>query len=126
MSWNVVMYLIIANKKEILPPHIISVWNDFNKTKSLVNYFALSLCNPKPIISFARKNGLFDKITFCQLTQYCWSNTAADNARILEVSTSPASIKYKFGIQVPKRIKNAIDLDKKNAKCLFIGIKYAS
>jgi hypothetical protein len=26
-------------------------WNDVNKTKSWVNYFALSISNPKPIIS---------------------------------------------------------------------------
>jgi hypothetical protein len=25
-------------------------WNDINKTKSWVNYFAISLSNPKPII----------------------------------------------------------------------------
>jgi hypothetical protein len=49
---------------------------------------------------------------FCHLTQYCRSNTAVDNVRIIKVSTSPAGIKYKFGIQVPKGIKNAIDLDK--------------
>jgi hypothetical protein len=51
---------------------------------------------------------------FCQLTQYCRSNMAVDIARILKVSTSPAGIKYKFGIQAPKAIKNAFDLDKKN------------
>jgi hypothetical protein len=33
-------------------------WNDVNKTKSWVNYFALSLSNPKPIISFSRNNNL--------------------------------------------------------------------
>jgi hypothetical protein len=49
---------------------------------------------------------------FCHLTQYSRSNMAVDIARILKVSTSPAGIKYKFGIQVP--IKNAIDIDKKN------------
>jgi hypothetical protein len=32
---------------------------------------------------------------------------------------SPAGIKYKFGIQVPKGIKNAIDLDKKNGNQLW-------
>jgi hypothetical protein len=39
-------------------------WNDVNKTKSWVNYFALSLSNPKPIISFARNNNLLDKMPF--------------------------------------------------------------
>jgi hypothetical protein len=43
-------------------------WNDINKTKSWVNYFGLSLINPKPIISYARNNKLLDKIPFCHLT----------------------------------------------------------
>jgi hypothetical protein len=78
-------------------------WNDINKNKSWVNYdfFALSLSNPKPIISFARNNNLLDKMPFGHLIQYCTSNTAVDIARILKASTSPAGIKYKFGIQVP-------------------------
>jgi hypothetical protein len=94
-------------------------WNDINKTKSWVNYFALSLSSPKPIISFARNNNLLDKMPFCQLTQYCRSNTAVHITRILKVSTIPAGIKYKFGIQVPKGIKNSIDLDKKNGNQLW-------
>jgi hypothetical protein len=36
---------------------------------------------------------------------------AVDIARILKVSTSPAGIKYKYGIQIAKGIKNAINLD---------------
>jgi hypothetical protein len=94
-------------------------WNDVNKGKSWVNYFALSLSNPKPIISFAWNNNLLDKIPFCHLTQYCRSNTAVDIAKIFKASTSPAGIKYKFGIQVPKGIKNAIDLHKKNGNQLW-------
>jgi hypothetical protein len=87
-------------------------WNDVNKNKSWMNYFASSLSNPKPIISFARNNNLLDKMPICHLSQYCRSNTVVHIARILKVSTSPAGIKYKFGIQVPKGIKNAIDIDK--------------
>jgi hypothetical protein len=96
-------------------------WNDINKTKSWVNYdfLALSLSNPTSIISFSRNDNLLDKMPFCHLTQYCRSNTAVDVARILKVSTSPAGIKYKFGIQVPKGIKNAINIDKKNGNQLW-------
>jgi hypothetical protein len=68
-------------------------WNHINKTKSWLNYFALSLNNPKPIISFASNNNLLDKMPFCRLTQYCRSNTTVDFPRILKVSTSPAGIK---------------------------------
>jgi hypothetical protein len=94
-------------------------WNDITKTKSWVNYFALSLSNPKPIISFSRNNNLFNKMPFCHLAQYCRSNTAVHIARIHKVPTSPTGIKYKFGIQVPKGIKNAIELDKKNGNKLW-------
>jgi hypothetical protein len=59
---------------------------------------------------------LLDKMLFCHLNNYCRSNTAVDIARILKVSTSPAGIKYKFGNQVSKGIKNAIDLEKKEWK----------
>jgi hypothetical protein len=74
-------------------------WNSINKSKSWVNYFASSLSNPKPIISFEKNNNLLDKMSFCHLTQYCRSNTAVEIARILKLSTIPAGIKYKFGIQ---------------------------
>jgi hypothetical protein len=84
-----------------------------------LRFFALSLSNPKPIISFARNNNPLDRMPFCHLTQYCRSNMAEDIARILKVSTSPAGIKYKFGIQVATEIKNAIVLDKKNKNQLW-------
>jgi hypothetical protein len=84
-----------------------------------VNYFALSLSNLKPVISFASNNNLSDTMPFCHLSQYCRSNTAVDIARILKVSTSPTGIKYKLGIQVPKGIKNAIELVKKNGNHLW-------
>jgi hypothetical protein len=116
--------LINAKKKEMLIAQITSVWlpvewNDINKTNSWVNYFALSLSNTKPIISFARNNNLSYKISFCCLNQFHRSNTAVDIARILKVSTSPAGIKYKFVIQVHKGIENAIDLDIKNRNQLW-------
>jgi Ni,Fe-hydrogenase III large subunit len=84
-----------------------------------VNSFALSLSNPKLIISFARGNNLLGKMAFCHLTQYYRSNMEVDIARILKILTSSAGIKYKFGIQVPKGIKNAIDLDKKSRNQLW-------
>jgi hypothetical protein len=42
-----------------------------------------------------------------------------DIAKIYKVSANPANITYKFGIQVPKVIKNAINLDKKNGSNLW-------
>jgi hypothetical protein len=56
---------------------------------------------------------------FCHLTQYCRLNTPVDIARIHKILLSPAGIKYKFDIQVPRGIKNAINLDKKNGNQLW-------
>jgi hypothetical protein len=84
-----------------------------------MNYIALSLSNSTLIISFEITNGLLDKMTFYHLSLHCRSKTAVDIERILKVSISHAGIKYKFGIQVTKGIKNEIDLDKKNGNQLW-------
>jgi hypothetical protein len=56
---------------------------------------------------------------FSHLIRYCKVKTPMEITRIHKASTSPTSIKYKFGIHVPKGIKNAINLDKKNGKNLW-------
>jgi hypothetical protein len=83
-----------------------------------MNFFALSLSNPTPIISFARSHNLLDEMPFRHLTQYSKIKTAVEIAKIHELSASPTSIRYKFGIQGPKGIKSAIELDKKNESSL--------
>jgi hypothetical protein len=93
--------------------------NDINKTKSWLNYFAFSLNDPKPIISFAKNNNLLDSMPFCHLNHFCRFNRAVHIARIFKVSTIPAGIKYKFCTQVPREIKNKIDLDNKNGNQLW-------
>ena len=94
-------------------------WNDINKSKSWVNFFALSLSNPTPVISFARNQNLQNRMPFYHLVQYCKAKTPVDISKIYKVSANPTTIKYKFGIQVPKGIKNAINLDKKNGNNLW-------
>jgi hypothetical protein len=94
-------------------------WNDINKSQSWVNFFALSLSDPTPVILFARKQNLLNRMPFNHLIQYCKTKSSVDIARIHKASTNPTSIKYKFGVQVPKGIKNAINLDKKNGNNLW-------
>jgi hypothetical protein len=60
------------------------------------------------IISFARKHNLLDKIDFQHLVHYCKARTQVEAAKILKASASSTSVKYKFGIQVPRGMKNAI------------------
>ena len=86
-------------------------WNDINKSQSWVNFFT-------PTISFARNNNFMYKMPFCHLIEYCKSKSSVDIAGTQKGSASPTSIKNIFGIQVPKGIKNAIELDKKNGNSL--------
>jgi hypothetical protein len=93
-------------------------WNDIDKKQSWINFFALSLSNPTPIISYARSNNLLQGIPFCHIIQYCKSRSEVEIERINKTSTSSTSTRYIFGVQVPKGIKSAIDLDKKNGNSL--------
>jgi hypothetical protein len=78
-----------------------------SKSQSWVNVSALSLSNTTLVISFARNQNLLNKIHLMKIT------------RIHTAPTNPTAIKYKFGIHVPKGIKNAINLDKKNGNNLW-------
>jgi Reverse transcriptase (RNA-dependent DNA polymerase) len=95
------------------------VWNDLNKSQSWVNFFALCLSNPTTVISFAKEHQLLDKSPFCHLIPYCKAKPSLKMSKACIVSNSPTTVKYKFGIQVPRGIRNAISLDKKNKNNLW-------
>jgi hypothetical protein len=88
-------------------------WNEMKKSQSWINFFVLSLGNPTLVILFARNQNLLNRMPFCHLIQYCKTKTPMEITRVHKASTSPTGIKYKFGFQVPKGIKNAINLGKK-------------
>jgi hypothetical protein len=94
-------------------------WNDINKSQSWVNVLVLSLSDPTPIISFATNQNHLSRMPFCNRIRYCKTKTSMEITRVHKASTSPTGIKYKFGIQVPKGIKKAINLDKKNGNNLW-------
>ena len=56
---------------------------------------------------------------FRHLTQYCKTKTAIEMAKVNKTLASPTYIRYKFGIEVPRGIKNAIELDRKNGNTLW-------
>jgi hypothetical protein len=94
-------------------------WNDLNRSQSWVNFFALCLSKRTPIISFAKDHKLLEKSPFCHIIPNCKSKPSLNMSKACNVSTIPTTIKYKFGIQVPRGIKNAISLDKKNKNHLW-------
>ena len=121
-SWECVKMLKYSEEKDLdnsVQHKCLVEWNDLNKSQSWVNFFALCLSDPTPVISFAREHKLLDKRPFCHLIPYCKVKPPLDIAKIHKVTSSPTTAKYKFGIQVPKGIKNAISLDKKNNNNLW-------
>ena len=94
-------------------------WNDLNKSQSWVNFIALCLSNPTPVISFAREQHLLDKSPFCHLIPYCKFEPPLDIAKVHKVTSSPTLVKYKFGIQLPRGIKSAISLEIKRIITIY-------
>jgi hypothetical protein len=85
-------------------------WNDIKKSQSWVNGITLCLSNSTPVISFVRDQNLLDRMTFHHVIQYCKTKTPMEITRVHKASSSPTGTKYKFGIHVPKGIKNVIKL----------------
>jgi hypothetical protein len=119
---NVSKYLSILKRRiQITVSNIkcLVEWNDLSKSQSSDNVFALCLSNPTPVISFAREHKLLDTSPFCHLIPYYKFKPPLNIAKVHKATSSATSVKYKFGIQVPKGIKNAISLDKKNNNNLW-------
>jgi hypothetical protein len=57
-------------------------------------------------------------MAFQHLMHYCKPRTPVNAAKIHKASSLSANVKYKFGIQVPRGIKSAIQLDRKNGNNL--------
>jgi hypothetical protein len=60
-------------------------WGDLKKSQLWVNFFALSLNNPIPIISFERNRNFLDKMPFQHLIQSYKARMPVDVARIQKV-----------------------------------------
>ena len=89
-------------------------WNDPNKSSTWVNLFALALQDPIPILQFARKFHLLDSYPFKFLVKYCAGEAPSNLVRAFKAKITPGAPKFKFGIQVPLGVKQALYLDKIN------------
>jgi hypothetical protein len=81
------------------------VWNDINNSQSWVNFIAVSLSNPTPVIAFARNQNLLNRMHFYHPIWYRKTKTTMEIARIHKASTSQTGIKYIFGNQECYQLK---------------------
>ncbi len=80
---------------------------------------ALILQDPIPIILFARKKHILGHKPFKSLVNFCTGEAPSHLARIFKAKVRTGEPKYKFGVQVPLGIKQAMELDKANGDTLW-------
>ena len=76
--------------------------------------FALALQDPLSILAYARKNHLLSQKPFFFLAKYCTGDATSNLVRAFKAKVKPGGPKFKFGVQVPMGVKQAVYIDKKN------------
>jgi hypothetical protein len=63
-------------------------WNDLNKSQSWVNFFALCLSNPTPVVFFTKEHQLLDRSPFSHLIPYCKPKASLKMSKAFIASSS--------------------------------------
>ena len=100
-------------------PEVKCRWKDLNLSNSWVDFYALALQDPIPILRYIRNKPLIDQKVFQPLLKYCTGDPPNQLARAFKSKTTSTSTKYKFGIQVPLGIKQAYEIDRLNGNTLW-------
>ena len=95
-------------------------WKDPTKSVSWVDMFSLALQDPVPILWYAKKQHLLSTKPFAHLSKYCAGEAKSDLARAYKAATKPGGKKYKFGVQVPYSVKQALELDRINGDTMWL------
>ena len=108
------MRRILRHRVEHNKIEVLCIFKDPNKSTQWVSMFALALQDPVLIIVYARKMHLVDRNLFQMLIIYCTVDASSDLVRAYKAKVRPGGPKFKFGIQVPLGVKQALVLDRKN------------
>ena len=93
---------------------VLCEFKDPNKSKAWVSLFALALQDPIPILHYIKRNHLFGQNPFRLLVNYCTGDATSHLVRAFKAKVKPGGPKFKFGVQVPMGVKQALALDRKN------------
>ena len=94
-------------------------FKDPNQSKQWVSLFALALQDPLLIIAYAKNKKLLGKSPFKLLVNYCTGDAPSNLVRAYKANVRPGGPKFKFGVQVPLGVKQALALDKKNGNTMW-------
>ena len=76
--------------------------------------FALALQEPIPILKYAKSKKLLGKNPFKILVNHCSGDAPSQLVKAFKATVKPGGPKFKFGVQVPLGVKQALALDKQN------------
>ncbi len=93
---------------------VLCEFGDPNKSAQWISLFALALQDPESILEYATKNHLTKTGVFRTIFQHCVGDQTSNLMRAYKATIRPGGPKFKFGVQVPYGVKQALALDKKN------------
>ena len=91
-------------------------FKDLNKMEEWVDMYSLAFQDPIPILKYAKHNHTILQEPFKTLARLCISTSEKDSdfTRAYKIRKGCFGKKFKFGVQVPIGLKQALELDKKN------------
>ena len=83
-------------------------WLDPNRSTSWVDFYAVVLHDPIPIVRYARDKHIHSQKPFRSVINYCMGDSPSYLARAFKEKVQPGGPKFKFGVEVPLRMKDTI------------------
>ncbi len=94
-------------------------WKDPNKSGSWVDFNAVLLQDPISIVKYAKRKNILSHKPFQAVVNYCLGDSPSYLARAFKAKVRPNGPKFKFGVEVPLRMADAIRLDQANGNTLW-------
>ena len=94
-------------------------WKDPNNSSTWVDFNAAILQNPIPIVKYAKAKHIQSQKPFRAVINYCIGDCPSHLARAFRAKVRPDGPKFKFGVEVPLNMKDAIRLDIANGNTLW-------
>ena len=110
--WDV--HRVLRHRGEHKKVEIYVEFKDPNKRKQWVSLFAIALQDPIPILKYAKNKKLLGKSPFKILVNHCSGDAPSQLVKAFKTAGKPGDPKFKFGVQVPLGVEQALSLDQQN------------
>ena len=101
------------------------LWDHPSGEKSWIDFYSLALHDPISILKYARKKHIVGQDPFKRLGKLFLykiqdiRNESSNYTKAYKANTNVFGRKYKFGVEVPRSVRHALQLDKENGNTLW-------